>query len=525
MDQLNEFITLSKEELERRRGSLEGINKEILNFLEENFLKRISYKNVMVQGRVKGSSSLSEKIVRKRYADRYQNDHVKFISELPDIIGLRIVCLLLEQEKKIFSAIKSTFSEAVDAKYYSIPELKGSNNNLLINHSNQPEPQKNGKPIYRISCKWITNSGEEIFVELQIKSLINMFWGEIEHMLFYKNYTYMVGSDFYEKMMDSIHKSLVAVDSQLQLMSEQLSKKSQSDQLLETKQMFAKLMYNMFSEKYKEELIDIEVDLREIYDLMVQIEFKDVSSLTRAQSIMSRLIVNIYNNRDFTSELFEFEEYNVGETILKDERKAFGLILGNLSRSNDIFWISFIGLYKLFVQKSTTTEIIDSLANDLMSFYSRFDSIFDVEDEDNPVKQMIKKGIEIGIIHAFGYYKKLDFFLTNVHQQTIMLEIHKYMKSIKDRFLTLSQEEINRHGEVNIVNVIMSAVSIKITSIIENKIGIEYLSDLYNILDGKEISGIIFNIEKLKERAEMQKELGIDDMEELFVTENKGEEE
>ncbi|WP_164855094.1 hypothetical protein [Peribacillus frigoritolerans] len=525
MKQLNEFITLSKQELEKRRSSLDEINKKITSFLDENLVKQISFQNVMVQGRVKGSTSLSEKIVRKRYADRYENDHKRFISELPDIIGLRVVCLLLEQEKIIYSTIISIFTEQVDEKYYSIPELKGSTDNLLVDHSNQPEPQKNGKPIFRLSCKWLDSSGEEVLVELQIKSLINMFWGEVEHMLFYKNYTYMIGSDFYKEMMNSIYKSLEAVDSELQLMSQQLAERTSEEQLDEMKQMFAKLMYNMFSQKYREELIDIEVDLREIYDLMVQIEFKNVPTLSRAQQVINRLITNTYNYHDFNNNLFEFDEYNLDETILKKERRLLGLTLGSLSQSNDVFWISFIGLYKMFAQKSTITEVIDTLSNELMTFYSHFDAIFTTEDEGKPGKPIIKEGIEVGIIHAFSHYRKLDFFLTNVHQQKIVVDIHKYLEEIKDRFLNLSKAEIDEHGEKAIINVLEAAVSIKVMSIIESKIKLEYLNDIYSMLREKEFSGIIFDLSNIKKRIDLQKDLVIEEIEYLFVKEKKREEE
>ncbi|SMG57760.1 hypothetical protein [Paenibacillus aquistagni] len=89
---LSEFISESKQVLDKQREELEReLKDKILGFVEENILSKINISNPLLQGRVKGTSSLSEKIIRKRYADRYKNNPPKFVSELPDLIGLRIV--------------------------------------------------------------------------------------------------------------------------------------------------------------------------------------------------------------------------------------------------------------------------------------------------------------------------------------------------------------------------------------------------------------------------------------------------
>ncbi|KKK39210.1 hypothetical protein WQ57_05460 [Mesobacillus campisalis] len=516
MEQLTEFIRCSKEELDKKRDSLEEINKNILNFLDTYFIKDKKINNVMVQGRVKGTSSLSEKIIRKRYADRYKSDHEKFIDELPDLIGIRLVCLLVDQEIEVFESIQSTFTESVGDGFYSIPELLGSKNNLVINYHNQPEEQKNKKKIYRMSCRWIGEE-QEIPVELQIKSLINMFWGEIEHMLFYKNYTYMIGSDFYTNIMDSIFKNLVAIDAQLKQMSHQLSQKSKEEQFQEMKQMFAKLMYNMFYENFREELIDIELDFREVYDLMVQIEFKDVTTIGRAQNTMTKLINTVYDRSEFTSSLFAFENYDLNSTILREERKELGVVLGQLSQSNDVYWIALIGLYRLLNNKQSITEVIDCLANDLMSFYSRFDSIFDPEDEAAIGKPLYKRGIELGIVNAFSNYKKLDFFIIEVYQSKIFVTLHDFLKGIKEPFLSLTQSEIEKNGEIKILNVIKGATSLKVMSVIEKKIGIEYLKQIYTLIEDTEMSGLIFNMQKFKELLDNQRDLVTEELIQLFI--------
>ena len=46
-----------------------------------------------------------------------------------------------------------------------------------------------------MDCLWVDSV--PVRIELQIKSLTNYFWGEIEHSLFYKNYDYTISNDFY----------------------------------------------------------------------------------------------------------------------------------------------------------------------------------------------------------------------------------------------------------------------------------------------------------------------------------------
>ncbi|WP_046228168.1 nucleotidyltransferase family protein [Paenibacillus dauci] len=526
MDELLEFISMSEKQLNEKQVSLENEKIKILTFLEKNLYEQDHFKNVMFQGRVKGASSLSEKIIRKRYADKYKKNANNFIDELPDIIGIRLVCMLIEQEEKLFNFIKSIFCIHVKKEYYSISELVELKNTLLISHAKQPEKQKNDKNIYRISCIWIDDNFNEINVELQIKSLINVFWGEIEHMLFYKNYSYMIGSHFYVGMMDTIFKSLVALDAQLQLMSQQLSKKSKEQQLDEIKEMFTKFMYTMFSEKFQQNLINIEVDLREVYSLMIQIEFKNVSSLSRGQNVMSKIINHAYNDTQFRKDLFDYEIYEPDKTILREERKELGIILDNLYKSADVFWKAFIGIYKFFVNKDSNTEVIDSMVNDLMSFYNGFDEFFDIEDEGKDGKKIIKEGIELGIIDAFKAYQKLDFFLINVHQKNIFINVSDYLLDIKSRFLSLNSEEIKKHERSTILEVIKSAFTIHILLTIKTTISLEQLQSIYNEIHDKEISGELFDIEEFEKTINKKHQsFSFDDLNTIFVKESNREEE
>ena len=51
---------------------------------------------------------------------------------------------------------------------------------------------------------------------MQIKSLVNIFWGEIDHRVLYKNFNYMITEDFIRSIMFSIKANLSMIDNQLQ---------------------------------------------------------------------------------------------------------------------------------------------------------------------------------------------------------------------------------------------------------------------------------------------------------------------
>ena len=52
--------------------------------------------------------------------------------------------------------------------------------------SKQPQKQKNGFDIYKIDGRYELG-GYPVRFELQIKALVNSFWGEVEHKIIYKN--------------------------------------------------------------------------------------------------------------------------------------------------------------------------------------------------------------------------------------------------------------------------------------------------------------------------------------------------
>lgn len=267
------FIDEVLQELDERRINLIQIAEEIEIFFEELLMSaEKGYLNI--NSRVKSSKSLKEKIIRNQYYQKYNTKETLF-KHLPDIIGVRIECRFIQDEMDLYKFIKRTFNEKSDEHsdfYYS-----SQNENIFLNLGmKQPQEQKNGMKIYRIDGKYI-DGDEVVNFELQIKSLVNVFWGEIEHKVIYKNFNYVIADQFYKDIMKSIKTSLSTIDQQLLLISNQFAQVEDNSFLSQEKQMekmLAKVVYDIFAKRMKES-IGVLVDFKKSCEAIVRYVFRD----------------------------------------------------------------------------------------------------------------------------------------------------------------------------------------------------------------------------------------------------------
>ena len=82
--------------------------------------------------------------------------------------------------------------------------------------------------IYRIDGHY-RREGRCVNVELQIKSLVDTFWGEIEHKLVYKNANYYVYDDFMKELLASLKASLTIVDRQMNIIFNEMQDTSKNN--------------------------------------------------------------------------------------------------------------------------------------------------------------------------------------------------------------------------------------------------------------------------------------------------------
>ncbi|PRR78543.1 GTP pyrophosphokinase YwaC [Clostridium liquoris] len=398
------FIEKSGEYLENSKERLEAACKDIeLYFQEILLLNNDGY--LSVNSRIKSASSLKEKILRNNYYKRYKSLEELF-SNLSDLIGIRIECRFVEDENKIYKMLKKHFNKKDSNGYYYNQEKE---NIKLKLSGKQPQEQKNGFEIYRIDGTYQYN--DEVFnFELQIKSLVNVFWGEIEHKIIYKNNNYIIADEFLKDIMGSVKKNLSMIDNQLLIIYNQFNKQNTIDPSVRKNQLevlVAKIVYDIFSVKMKKSIGFI-IDFKESCNEIVKYIFRENNTENSQDynkaliKILSRLNDIAKNKVDFNCEIkfereihFQDEFSNIiGNSILKSINKdfqwniffriLFEIELGNNAEDfetylsflrNRLYYNDcFLQLYKLF--KSDEAEIIiSSLMKEIAYSFKDIDSI------------------------------------------------------------------------------------------------------------------------------------------------------
>lgn len=168
--------------------------------------------------RIKEDESLKEKIIRNNYANRFDSPTAMF-DYMSDIIGCRLECRFVDDEHVIYEKLLQYFPTPMPGGYFRSdrdPRIE------LRLSEEQPLMEKNGFRSYRIDGRYLGNRA--LNFELQIKSIVNLFWNEIDHKILYKNYNYVVSEAFVREIMNSIRGSLSVIDKQMQMVYDHLKK-------------------------------------------------------------------------------------------------------------------------------------------------------------------------------------------------------------------------------------------------------------------------------------------------------------
>lgn len=404
------FINEVTKTLKSLNEKLEIASDEIENYFEEILLlNNEGYLNI--NSRVKSEESLKEKVLRNSYYKKYKSSD-ELIDNLSDLIGVRIECRFIEDEDKVYKVLLKHFNEIhTDGYYYN-----SLNKNIRLElESKQPLEQKNGFEIYKIDGIYEYNNTTFNF-ELQIKSLVNIFWGEIEHKIIYKNNNYMVWDSFFKDMMGSIKKNLSMIDNQLLIIDNQFNKINAInlvDRKFQVETALSKIIYDIFSTKMKNSIGFI-VDFKKSCDTIMKYIFRtnnaenmDDYNATLLKTF-SRLNEIGKNNVDFNTEIkFERVIYLEDEfsRIISKEilnsinsdfkwntffRILFEIELGNNAEDFETF-ISFIrnrfynnkSFSKLYVSfgEEKGNKIIDALMLNIANSFKSIDSINFIYDD------------------------------------------------------------------------------------------------------------------------------------------------
>jgi len=327
-----EFIDETISIVDGMKDVLEESNRELEYFFRGLFFEHDNILNI--SSRVKTTTSLKEKIFRNNFYLKYESPE-ELVANLSDLIGLRIECRFIEDEEDVYSKIVEEFNIPVEDGYYSSKE----NPNILLNlDDDQPQVQKNGFGIYKIDGKYLRED-RIIRFELQIKSLVNVFWGEAEHKVLYKNYKYLLTEDLFRDIMHALKENLIMVDKQLRILYNHLKEMDESNIDKRKEQLEAilsKIIYEIYSDKTKKEFGFV-LDYRKSCDIIVsyvlrQNGYNDPMAYDNVYlKILSRLYKikenDIYLERpiEFEREIQYEDEFcrKIGEAILEIINKDF----------------------------------------------------------------------------------------------------------------------------------------------------------------------------------------------------------
>ncbi|MDO4535910.1 MAG: relA/spoT family protein [Clostridium perfringens] len=294
-----------------------------------------------ISTRVKSSSSLKEKIIRNNYYLKYKTPEELFYN-LSDLIGIRIECRFIEDEDKIFKFLKSSFS-LTNSQGFSFHE---SNKNIFLDlRDEQPLKQKNGFKLYRIDG-YILSENHKFNFELQIKSMVNIFWSEIEHKVIYKNYNMILGDTFYKNILSSIKSNLGLIDNQLLTIYNhitsnnfQLSEPNVNKEGIEV--LLSKMIFDIYSYKVKNEL-GVSIDFRNACDIIMDYIINKNNCISPQDYHKTFIDTSIRLNEIFKNEISFKEKISLEENIVFNS--DFSSIIGDKllkSINNDFHWNLF----------------------------------------------------------------------------------------------------------------------------------------------------------------------------------------
>lgn len=348
-----DFIEEVMSLLEGSRYQLELASKELEDFFDK-ILSSSTDIYLNSNSRVKSLLSLKEKIIRNNYYKKYDSAE-DLLFDLSDLLGVRIECRFIEDESKLYKLLKKTFDKTNENKLsYTMLDER-----IEINFKDkQPQEQKNGFKIYRLDGIFKYN-GWKIRFELQIKSLVNVFWGEIEHKIIYKNNNYILTDKFFSEMMISIKNNLTTIDNQLLLIYEHFEKTNTINPLIRKAQfekIISKIIYDMFSNKMKSS-IGFTVDFKKSCETIVKYLFRsnDIDLIENFDSVLMHMLKRM---GDISKSNINFSEPIILEKNIRFDTpfsKIFGSTL--LSTMNQDF-----GCYVFFKILFAIEDFSDQLS-------------------------------------------------------------------------------------------------------------------------------------------------------------------
>ncbi len=152
----------------------------------------------------------------------------------------------------------------------------------------------------------ITDTDHDLPFELQIKSLVNLFWSEIEHKIIYKNYNVLLVDDLLVEMMHSIKNNLALLDKQLLSIYRNVEQR-QTDgdyQRRNLEEAMAKMCNDIFAAQLKEQL-GMNVNIKKACQTIMKYTFFP-NGMFEIQTVSDSLIKALERLSEISNDKVEF---------------------------------------------------------------------------------------------------------------------------------------------------------------------------------------------------------------------------
>lgn len=420
--ELFDFIDKTLNLIEKNTETLDYVSEELDRFFTDSFSIKDHFLNVSY--RIKSPESLKEKILRDNFYLKYKTPD-NLLHNLSDLIGIRIECRFIEDEAKIYKDILEIFNQREEDGYYSNP----LNSSIKLKLSeNQPQIQKNGFEIYKIDGKY-KKDDIEINFELQIKSLVNVFWGEIDHRVLYKNFNYMLTEDFFSDIMGSIKDNLAMIDRQLMVVFNHLNNMDASDATNKKKQikaLLSKIIHDIYVIKVRDEIGFI-VDFKKSTDVIVNYLF--MKGGAEESENYSKNFLRILNRlNEIGTQEMTFNKYIDFERDIfyndRFTRKMGSKILEIINK--DFRWNLFFKIIFEIENGEQCEDFEGFLIYIRYIFYQEMIEILKYKDIQKPYKEQIAHSLLDAIANNFSEHISVDF----INESTMS----RLNKSIKELF-------------------------------------------------------------------------------------------
>lgn len=446
--ELFDFIDKTLSMIEDKSDELNRVASELEKFFNDSLFIKDHFLNVNY--RIKSADSLKEKILRHNFYLKYESPE-ELVENLSDLIGFRIECRFIEDEYKIYNDIVKLFNIEKDEGYYS----NFLNESILLYLAEkQPQMQKNGFEIYKIDGRY---SKDDLIVnfELQIKSMVNVFWGDIDHRVLYKNFNYMLTEDFFRDIMSSIKDNLTMIDRQLMLIYNHLNSMDSSSSLSkrnQLKSLLSKTIHDMYIVKVRQE-VGFVLDFKKSTDTIVNFIFTRVDDGNGSYSenflrVLNKLNVIGKKNVDFNSYI-EFEkDINYSSNFTKNIGNQIMKVL-----NRDFRWNLFFKIINE-IEEGTKTENYEAFLHYLETSYLQIvNSSLQGMKITLAQQRLIKDYIMETIVESFCLETSIDF-ISNCKMEVLSENLLNLMGPLNEYEEWLANKEkfkgvIIDHGKIN----------------------------------------------------------------------------